>query len=73
MRDGQVIWKGLQRKAISRHDLEEALRLQARTDKIDDVREARCERNGDISIVKQPRIVEVRVEAGVQTVRLEIS
>jgi len=39
------------------------------------VAEARLERNGDISVVRAerpPRVVEVRVADGVQTVRIEL-
>jgi len=41
----------------------------------DQVAEARLERNGDISVIKarsEPRVVEIRVADGVQTVRVEL-
>ncbi len=83
IRDGEILPEGLRRHSISPGDLDEALRLHAHVDDPAQVKEARFERNGDISIVKKeaekkagdrgPRIVEVRVEKGVQTVRIELS
>jgi uncharacterized membrane protein YcaP (DUF421 family) len=83
IRDGRLVEEGLRRHRISPGDLDEALRLHAHLDDPAKVKEARFERNGDISIVKKerekkaedggPRIVEVRVEQGVQTVRIELS
>lgn len=81
IRDGEVIQEGLRRHRISPGDLDEALRLHAHVDDPAQVKEARFERNGDISIVKRekqegksgPRVVEVRVKPGVQTVRIELS
>ncbi|HYO13139.1 MAG TPA: YetF domain-containing protein [Thermoanaerobaculia bacterium] len=75
IRDGQTIPRNLRRYRISKGDLDEALRLHAHLDDPGQVKEARFERNGDISFVKkkgEPQVVEVRVEQGVQTVRIEI-
>jgi hypothetical protein len=39
------------------------------------VKEARLERNGDIGVIERerpPRVLEVAVEAGVQTVRIRL-
>lgn len=75
--DGRVIEHSLRRHQISRGDLEEALRLNGRVADPSQVQEARFERNGDISVLekkrKEPRVVEVEVREGVQTVRIEIS
>jgi len=74
--DGEVIPEEMRRQQFSAADLEESLRLNGRVDDPRKVQEARFERNGKISVVKKesgPRIVEVRVEAGVQTVRIEIT
>lgn len=75
VRDGEILWDGMHRKVLSRGDLEETLRLHGKLDDVERVREARFERSGNISILekpKEPRIVEIRVQEGVQTVRLEI-
>lgn len=75
VRDGQVQWDVMRRKVLSRRDLEEALRLNGSTEDLEQIQEARFERNGDISIIKKPsvpRVVEVQVREGVQTIRIEI-
>lgn len=77
IRDGRPVPEGLRKHRISQGDLEEALRLNGKLDDPSQVKEARFERNGDISVVKkeekgEPRIVEVKVEQGVQTVRIEL-
>lgn len=78
VRDGEPLPEALRRYRVSRGDLEEALRLKAHLKDPSGVEEARFERNGDISVIekkekKEPRIVEVRVQEGVQTVRIEIA
>jgi uncharacterized membrane protein YcaP (DUF421 family) len=58
---------------LTQGDLDEDLRRHGLTD-LEQVAEARLERNGDISIIKAtaaPRIVEISVANGVQTVRVE--
>ncbi len=75
LRDGEVLREEMRRHQLSDADLDETLRLNGWVDDRRKVKEARVERNGRVSVVKkesEPRIVEVRVEAGVQTVRIEI-
>lgn len=76
IRDGQVIERSLRRHQISQGDLEEALRLNGRVADPGQVQEARFERNGDISVLekkgREPKVVEVQVREGVQTIRIEI-
>lgn len=75
VRDGEIDWDGMQAGHISRNDLLSALRANARLADIDQVKEARLERSGDISVIEkeqEPRVVEIRVEEGVQIVRVEI-
>ncbi|HEV7515013.1 MAG TPA: YetF domain-containing protein [Thermoanaerobaculia bacterium] len=75
VQDGRIDWEQMRREHISERDLEEALRLHAKTADEKRVAEARLERNGEISIVERPkeaRVVEVRVAEGIQTVRIEI-
>jgi uncharacterized membrane protein YcaP (DUF421 family) len=76
VKDGEVVWEGMRRKSLSERDLEEALRLKASLTSCKQVQEARFERNGDISIIKmksEPKVVEISVRDGVQTVRIEIA
>jgi uncharacterized membrane protein YcaP (DUF421 family) len=72
VRDGEVIEEGMRRHSVSHRDLEEGLRQNAHLKDPARVKEARFERSGEISILKEPRVLEVRVEEGVQTVRIEI-
>ena len=51
--DGQIDWKALRRYLVSEHDLEEDLRLTAKTEKVGDIKVARLERSGDISFIKK--------------------
>jgi uncharacterized membrane protein YcaP (DUF421 family) len=43
---------GQHRNQISKHDLEEDLRLNAHTEELAEIRVARIERSGDISFIK---------------------
>lgn len=51
--DGQIDWKAMKRHLVSKHDLEEDLRLSAQTEKISEIRVARLERSGDISFIEK--------------------
>ena len=72
--DGQARPSALRSSHISDHDLYEALR-QHGLEELSQVDKAYKERSGDISIIAKrpaPRVVEVAVQAGVQTVRIVI-
>jgi uncharacterized membrane protein YcaP (DUF421 family) len=76
VKDGEIQWEGMRRKSLSQRDLEQALRLKASLENCDQVKEAWFERNGDISVIKmksEPKVVEISVRDGVQTVRIEIA
>ena len=51
--NGQIDWKALKRYLVSQHDLEEDLRLTAKTEDVSDIKVARLERSGDISFIKK--------------------
>ena len=53
VRDGQVDWKEMKRSLVSKHDLEEDLRLDAKVEDVAKIHRARLERSGDISFIKQ--------------------
>jgi uncharacterized membrane protein YcaP (DUF421 family) len=53
VRDGKVDWKAMEHKLVSLHDLEEDLRLDAKTEDISKIKVARLERSGDISFIKK--------------------
>jgi uncharacterized membrane protein YcaP (DUF421 family) len=74
IRDGRPEREAMRRAHITEHDLDEDLRAEGLDDR-GRVKEARLERSGKVSVVKraEPRVVEVRVEAGVQVVRVELA
>jgi uncharacterized membrane protein YcaP (DUF421 family) len=75
VRDGEIDWKAMRRGQIGIRDLEETLRSDGRAADVSQVREAYLERSGQISIIpkrRQPRVVEVDVADGVQTVRVVV-
>jgi uncharacterized membrane protein YcaP (DUF421 family) len=52
VQDGRVQRKNMLREHISKHDLEEDMRLSAETDDLSKIQVARLERSGDISFIK---------------------
>jgi uncharacterized membrane protein YcaP (DUF421 family) len=54
--EGEINWKGMKHHLVSKHDLEEDLRLSANTDDIRQIRTARLERSGDISFIKKDAV-----------------
>lgn len=74
--DGEIQWDQMARSHVTRQDLFEQVRKGTNQENLDAVRKAYLERSGDMSFVtrsKEPQVVEVRVEEGVQTVRIELS
>ncbi|HTQ38180.1 MAG TPA: YetF domain-containing protein [Pirellulales bacterium] len=72
--NGQALLRPMRRHHISDHDLIEQIRLRG-VDNLQEVRAAYTERNGEISMLKRespPRIVDVAVQNGVQTVRIAL-
>lgn len=72
--DGRVDDHMLRKAHMTERDLEEDLRGHGVRD-IPEVAEARLERNGQLSVVKkpsEPRLIEVQVAPGVQTLRIEL-
>jgi uncharacterized membrane protein YcaP (DUF421 family) len=60
---------------MTEHDLSEDLRGNGVSD-LAQVSEARLERNGELSVIKaksEAKVVEVKVAAGIQTLRIEIA
>lgn len=75
IRDGQVDWGAARSSHISEHDLVEQLRLHGNVEDFSRVRAAYKERSGDVSVVRcerEPKVVEIAVEAGVKTLRIEL-
>lgn len=78
VKDGEIDWQAMKESHISRDDLLAALRAESQVDDVDEVRVARLERSGQISAIqqdreKEPRVISVDVEPGVQTVRIVLT
>jgi uncharacterized membrane protein YcaP (DUF421 family) len=74
--NGEIIWENMHRSHIGENDLMSALRTHGQVLDVSKVKVAHFERNGDISVIpkeKEPRVIEVAVQDGVQTVRIEIN
>jgi len=72
--DGRILRAPMRHSHISDHDLIEQLRLRGYDD-LGQVRAAYKERNGEISVLEKassPRVLEVAVQGGVQTVRIAL-
>lgn len=73
IKDGEVQQEGMQEGNVSWHDLEQALREQGNMTEPSNVEVAYLERDGSISVVPaeaKPRILDISVADGVQTVRI---
>ncbi|MBV6626526.1 MAG: DUF421 domain-containing protein [Rivularia sp. (in: Bacteria)] len=75
VRDGKINYKNMHKSHISEKDLESSLRSQAKLTEVSQVEIARLESSGDISVLpkeKIPHIIDVRVEEGVKTIKIEL-
>lgn len=73
--DGEIQKNGMQSARLSEQDLKQALRMQNDHTDPSKIKTAYLERSGKISVIPfpgKPRVVDVSVENGVQTVRVEI-
>lgn len=75
IRNGQIQRQGMRQLSLSLRDLQEALRLHGDSPDPTKIELSYLERSGKVSVVPckgEPRVVVVPVEAGVQTIRVEI-
>jgi uncharacterized membrane protein YcaP (DUF421 family) len=75
VQDGRPRDDAMRASHMTEHDLWEDLRGKS-VSSLAEVKEARLERSGQLSVVKakpEPKVVEVAVRDGVQTVRIEIA
>jgi uncharacterized membrane protein YcaP (DUF421 family) len=70
--DGKVRADALRQHHVSRHDLEEDMRLTGNVGDPAVVKLARLERSGDISVERKPKIINITIEDGVKRVELQI-
>lgn len=52
VQDGEIQWAAMRRSHIGKHDLMRALRAQGNVTTLDEVQEARLERDGSISVIQ---------------------
>lgn len=71
--EGEIDWSAMAKSSITRDDLIGLMRHEASTGDPEEIESAHLERSGDVSFIKrspEPMVVDVRVEDGVQIVRL---
>ncbi|MGB7444458.1 MAG: YetF domain-containing protein [Coleofasciculaceae cyanobacterium] len=76
IQDGHINRHALRKSHISSSDLEATLRSVAKLTDPTQVKVARLERSGQISVIpqeKKPQVIEVAVEEGVEKVRIELN
>jgi uncharacterized membrane protein YcaP (DUF421 family) len=75
IKNGELQPDAMKKAGITERDLNQALRLRSEAADPKQIRRAYMERNGDISVVpykKEPRILDVSVEQGVQSIRIKL-
>ncbi|MDQ4088412.1 MAG: DUF421 domain-containing protein [Pseudomonadota bacterium] len=75
VKDGKVDEAMMRKTHVTGRDLDEDLRGEGVSD-VSQVAEGRLERSGQLSVIKakaEPKIVDVQVAQGVQTVRIELA
>ena len=75
VKDGEIQWKGMREASVTERELMQAIRSSGTEPDPSHVQSAYMERGGSICIVPRqegPKILEVSVENGVQTVRIEL-
>lgn len=75
IKDGKIQWDKMRQTQLTERDLLSALRRNAQVLDPGEVKMAILERNGEISVIRRKRAldaVEIKVQDGVQTVKLEI-
>lgn len=75
VKDGEVKREGMREGSVSRHDLEQALRAQGAEPDPTGIKRAYLERDGSISVIPaqgKPRLIDVSVSDGVQTIRIAL-
>ena len=75
IREGQLQEDAMRSSSLSERDLIERFRLQGHQPDLSKIQCAYLERSGEISLIpypSDPRVIEVPVTSGVQTVRIEL-
>jgi uncharacterized membrane protein YcaP (DUF421 family) len=70
---GEILWDAMENSHISQKDLMGQIRSEGNTENIGSIEKAYLERSGQISVIPasgEPKVLEVKVENGVQTIRI---
>jgi len=73
--DGEIQEDAMRKSKIGKNDLMQAVREEANVDSLDKVKTAYLERDGNITVIpnrREPRLIQVKVEEGVQTIKIII-
>jgi uncharacterized membrane protein YcaP (DUF421 family) len=73
VRHGEIQWDVMQGSHISEKDLMSQVRAEGNTEDLNSIEKAFLERSGQISVIKsekEPKVLEVKVVEGVQTIRI---
>lgn len=76
IKDGKIIEEAMLKSKLGENDLLQALRQKGNVESPEDVKSAYLERDGSITVIpkkKEPQIVEIKIEEGVQHVKVEIN
>jgi uncharacterized membrane protein YcaP (DUF421 family) len=74
VQEGQADKQAMGKEHLTEHDLWEDLRVRGIAN-LEQVKEARLERSGQLSVIRsagEPKVLDVKVGNGVQTVRIEL-
>ena len=55
VQNGKIDWKNMKQGLVSKHDLDEDMHLDAKTEDVATIQTARLERSGDISFIKKEK------------------
>ena len=73
--NNQTDKKEMRKGHVSEDDLKEQLRIWMNQKNLDNIKEAYLERDGQISFIKddpEPKVLDIKVEDGIQTVRIKL-
>ncbi len=73
VKNGEILWDAMSKSDLTREDLIEQMRTVGQTEDLNRIQKAYFERSGEISVIKSnppPRVLEMKVEKGVQIVRI---
>jgi uncharacterized membrane protein YcaP (DUF421 family) len=74
VKDGIILWEQMKKNHVTKDDLITQLHLQGKILNVENVKEAYLEKGGRISIIprKVPKVVDIKIEEGIKTVRILI-